>query len=444
MPYSKPRFSSAFFTKLLVFIGLSLSWSVVLLFFGARWQHFYIGLPLFGLFTGIMTFWFLDGLDYFVSYDPLPKPDALITLAVIVPIAGIISKYLLVLTLNIVFIRYRDILLATPAVCLIAFFCQTMGGMRFVKSGKKRKIFFLTTEAEAKKVLRALRSKLLLKYYEPIFGNDLEKVPAEDEITAVVISRSEIFRFEKRENVIEAMISGQEIVDYREMTAKLRGHLDIDSLDLWMFLNQSVHKNTSGRIYYTSKTVVERILSTLLLLLLSPLFVLVAMITKLTSQGPIFYGQTRLGYHGLEFKLWKFRSMRNDAELTGPQFSKMGDARITPFGGFLRKTRIDEFPQLWNVIRGEMSLIGPRPERPEFYNEFEKELPIFRFRLLVPPGITGWAQVMGGYAASFAQMKRKLEYDLFYLQRMSPKMDLHIAIKTTTVAMKSLFRSSAK
>lgn len=425
-------------------MGLSLSWVWVLIVCDARWEHFYFEAPLYGICTSIITFWLLDGLDYFISLNPLPQPEALITLGVVVPLAGVLSKYLLLLTLDIAFIPYRNVLLFSPFICLSTFFCQWIGGKRFEKSGQKRKLCFLTNQTEAEKVLRALRSKLLLRYYEPIFVDDLENVPLHDELTAIVISRSELFHFEKRESVIEAMISGKEIVDYRELTSRLRGHLDIDSLDLWMFLNQSVHKNTSGRIYYTSKTVMERAFSGVLLLLLLPIFLSVALLTKILSPGPVFYGQIRLGYHGQRFKLWKFRSMSIDAEKSGPQFSKLGDARITPLGRFLRKTRIDELPQLWNVIRGEMSLIGPRPERPEFYAEYEKELPLFRFRLLVPPGITGWAQVMGGYASSLSQMKRKLEYDLFYFQRMSLKMDILILVKTVVVATQSLFRTSAK
>jgi lipopolysaccharide/colanic/teichoic acid biosynthesis glycosyltransferase len=130
--------------------------------------------------------------------------------------------------------------------------------------------------------------------------------------------------------------------------------------------------------------------------------------------------------------------MRSDAEKQGHKWSVRGDSRITGFGIFLRKSRIDELPQLWNIARGEMSLIGPRPERPEFYTIIEKEIPLFPTRLLVRPGITGWAQVMGGYAATMNQTRRKLEYDLFYLQRMSPKMDAIIALKTLVVAVSSL------
>ena len=440
----KYRFSSAFFTKTNIFLGLILFWTLGLVCFEPEWLQSPFEMLLFGGLTAVFTFWFLDGLDYFSSLDPLPRPDSLLTLSVVVPVAAITSKYVLVLVFNLIFLRYRSILIASPFICFTTYAVQWASGMRFVKSGVKRKICFLTTEAEAEKVMRALRSKLLIKYYEPVFANDLDSLPTQDEITCVVISRSELFHFEERESVISAMLAGKQILDYREMTSRLRGHIDIDTLDLWMFLNHSVHKSTFGRIYYSSKTVFERFFSAFLLLALLPLFLVVATLSKMSSPGPIFYGQSRLGFRGTAFKLWKFRSMKKDAEKMGPQLSKMGDARITPFGNFLRKTRIDELPQLWNVVRGEMSLIGPRPERPEFYNEFEKQIPIFRFRLLVPPGITGWAQVMGGYAATPSQMKRKLEYDLFYLQKMSPKMDVIISLKTIAVALASFFRTSAK
>jgi lipopolysaccharide/colanic/teichoic acid biosynthesis glycosyltransferase len=309
-------------------------------------------------------------------------------------------------------------------------------GLFFEYFGRPRKICFLTSEEESGKVLKAFRAQRILRYFEPVSSADLSRAPGQRELAWIVISRAALHRFEKNEAVLEAMLSGQELVDYRELMARLNGRLEIDSLDLWSFLNEASHRSTSTRIYESVKIVLERFLSAFLLVALLPFFLLVAIAVKATSPGPVFYGQTRLGYRGQSFVLWKFRSMRQDAEAGGPRWATHGDPRITSFGTFLRKTRIDELPQLWNIIRGEMSLIGPRPERPEFYRQLEEKVPLFRFRLLMRPGITGWAQVMGGYAATLEQTKRKLGYDLFYLQRMSPRMDVIIALRTLAVAFR--------
>ena len=152
---------------------------------------------------------------------------------------------------------------------------------------------------------------------------------------------------------------------------------------------------------------------------------------KATSRGSIFFGQERVGLDGVPFTLFKFRTMVPDAEAaTGPKWATSDDPRITKVGRILRKTRIDELPQLLNVLKGEMSLIGPRPERPVFVEQFEREIPYYRERVGVRPGITGWAQVRQGYAASAEETKEKLAYDLFYLKNQSFMLDLMIAVMT--------------
>jgi nucleoside-diphosphate-sugar epimerase/lipopolysaccharide/colanic/teichoic acid biosynthesis glycosyltransferase len=401
------------------------------------------GIPL-SLVTGyaslaaIMMFWLLYGLDYFRSYHPVPSPESLFTLAVISPIAGALAKYIMLAIFTVEMLRYRQILAISPLVAILVYFIQVSGGLAFIRSGIKRKVCLLTSREETTRVTRAFRSKGILKYYEFVDHQALAQEYVRDEVACVVISRSEAKYFKNQESTVQAMIAGCEIIDYRELVARLTGHLDLETLNLWVFLQESVGKRILGRFYYSSKTVLERVLAAILLVVSMPLFIVVALFISIGSRGPIFYGQTRLGYQGKQFRLWKFRSMREDAESNGPQWSKKNDPRVTRTGAFLRKTRIDELPQLLNVIKGEMSLIGPRPERPEFYNELETEIPLFRFRLLVRPGITGWAQVMGGYASTIAETRRKLEYDLFYLQRMTPPMDFLIAAKTVAVGLRGL------
>ena len=172
-------------------------------------------------------------------------------------------------------------------------------------------------------------------------------------------------------------------------------------------------------------------LSLLILIVLSPLMLLVALLVKLTSKGPAIFAQERVGRYGKPYVMYKFRTMISDAEKhTGPVWATENDPRITPLGRFMRKTRLDELPQLFNVLKGEMSFVGPRPERAHFVDQFKKEIPLYSRRLRVRPGITGWAQVKWKYDASLEDVKEKTKYDLFYVENMSLRMDLKILLNT--------------
>jgi lipopolysaccharide/colanic/teichoic acid biosynthesis glycosyltransferase len=167
-----------------------------------------------------------------------------------------------------------------------------------------------------------------------------------------------------------------------------------------------------------------------------PIVLLTALIVKLTSRGPAFYTQTRVGQNGRLFTICKVRTMVHNCEsLTGPRWSMPGDPRVTRVGAFLRTTHLDELPQLLNVLRGEMSLIGPRPERPEFVPELEKALPAYWQRLTVRPGVTGLAQVQLPSDADLTTVRRKLAYDLYYIQELSPFLDLKLLLCTAFYAL---------
>ena len=166
------------------------------------------------------------------------------------------------------------------------------------------------------------------------------------------------------------------------------------------------------------------------LLLFLPFFPLVVLAVKLSSKGPIFFRQTRVGMGGRNFEVVKFRTMFTDAESGGAKWATKNDPRVTRVGMFLRKSRIDEIPQLWNVLRGDMGFVGPRPERPEFVAWLTEELPFYYLRTLIRPGLTGWAQVRYGYGATLAETKAKLEYDLYYIKHMSMGLDLLIMFET--------------
>ncbi|MGL5074723.1 MAG: sugar transferase [Waterburya sp.] len=190
-----------------------------------------------------------------------------------------------------------------------------------------------------------------------------------------------------------------------------------------------------NRINAKLKQIIDFLVAGVMLIVTLPITIPVAIAIKLNSPGPIFYSQVRTGLNGKKFRVYKFRSMYQNAEAKGIQWAKEKDPRITPVGAFIRLTRIDELPQLWNVFKGNMSLVGPRPERPEFDLQLREEIPYYDVRYLVKPGITGWAQVCYPYGASVEDAYQKVAYDLYYIKNYSLFLDLAIAFKTLRVVI---------
>jgi lipopolysaccharide/colanic/teichoic acid biosynthesis glycosyltransferase len=183
--------------------------------------------------------------------------------------------------------------------------------------------------------------------------------------------------------------------------------------------------------YVNFKFLAEFTFALTLLIITAPLLLLAAVLVKLTSRGPVFYSQVRLGRFGQPFTIYMLRTMHHNCESqSGPQWSIPGDSRVTPIGRILRRTHLDELPQLWNVLRGDMSLVGPRPERPEFVPQLERVLPCYRDRLLVRPGITGLAQIQLPPDTDLKSVRRKLAHDLYYVRKVSLWLDLRIIICT--------------
>ncbi len=184
---------------------------------------------------------------------------------------------------------------------------------------------------------------------------------------------------------------------------------------------------------YSVKRIADIALSLLAMTLLSPVYLVTAIIVKTTSPGPVFYAQERIGYHGRPFRMHKFRSMYIDAEDAGPALSKDDDPRITPFGRFMRKVRLDEIPQFYNVLKGTMSIVGPRPERQFYIDQIVKRAPEYLLLQRVKPGITSWGQVKYGYASNVDEMVERLRYDLLYIDNMSLIMDMKIMVYTAKI-----------
>lgn len=191
----------------------------------------------------------------------------------------------------------------------------------------------------------------------------------------------------------------------------------------------------TNKVYALLKRLIDFVVTVVFMPIVILLGIITAALVKLSSPGPILFRQTRVGRNDQHYTIYKFRSMYTDAEKHGAQWATEKDPRITPVGRFLRTTRLDELPQLWNVLRGDMSIIGPRPERPEFVKQLAKEIPHYHLRHLVRPGLTGWAQVQYRYGASIEDAAIKLTYDLYYVKNLSAVLDIKIALKTVLIVL---------
>lgn len=230
------------------------------------------------------------------------------------------------------------------------------------------------------------------------------------------------------EALIKSKLAGYQVMELAELIEKETAKIPLDYVNIHWFLEKF---EVMDQNFFRINRAFDVIVSLFLLVILFPFGFLTALVHKLFSSGPVFFIQERLGLHGVPFRVIKFRTMVNDAEKHGARFSGKNDARITAIGKFMRRLRIDEIPQLFNVLRGDMSMVGPRPERGVFIDSLSKEVPYYKLRLLVPPGLTGWAQVNDAYAGNDPNEHRnKLEYDLYYIKNRSIFLDLLIMLQT--------------
>lgn len=234
--------------------------------------------------------------------------------------------------------------------------------------------------------------------------------------------------------LLHCRMDGVYVEEQEAMYERIAGKIAVESLrPSYLIFGAGFAKHPVAEAV---KRVIDVFAATLGLILSVPLAVIAAVLVKLGSPGPILFTQERVGQDGRPFLLRKFRTMRVDAENeTGPVWAQSNDTRVTRTGRFLRLTRIDEIPQLWNVLIGEMSFVGPRPERPFFVEELQKEIPFYPLRLTVKPGLTGWAQVNHHYGASVEDAMEKLRYDLYYIKNVSPLFDLNIIARTVGVIL---------
>lgn len=322
---------------------------------------------------------------------------------------------------------------------IIAFKATRNTPKRLLLIGSKNEIEDFLKEAQT------LRSIQIVSYFGPetLIKSQKEELQFIERLTIQVLKKNQIdtlvilptkhtlineqMIFEISSNNISILTSGLFFKKYcRKIIPEFMSSSELLSLDLVSENKSALH----------IKRLLELAITLLVLVTTLPIFPIVALLIKLTSKGPAFYRQQREGVQGKKFNIIKFRTMINNAEVNGAQWAMDNDNRITRLGSFLRKTRIDELPQLFNILKGEMSLIGPRPERPEFTSELKKNIPFYTHRALLPPGLTGWAQIMYKYGSSEEDAQKKLQYDLYYISNFSIAFDLEILLKTVPLLMK--------
>ena len=265
-----------------------------------------------------------------------------------------------------------------------------------------------------------------------ILGNydDFPNLVSEHNVNHIIVGLPDSRKKLPIEMLLDFKSRGLFIEEAAAFYEQVAGKIPVDNLrPSWLVFNTGFY--ISKDIFFL-KRILSICLSLVLLILTSPLILLAAIMIKLDSRGPVFYKQERVGQNGKVFKLVKFRSMRQDAEKeTGPVWSTPGDdARVTRVGRLLRRSRIDELPQIYNILRGDMDMVGPRPERPVFVDQLSVDIPYYPLRHVVKPGITGWAQVNYGYASKVEHTIEKLQYDLFYIKNLSIALDIMVIFET--------------
>jgi len=347
----------------------------------------------------------------------------------------------------------RGIFLGFASFVLVAVVCMRLMYMAASRHGfMTQRCLVIGTTGEARKVIDLIRQNAhanlrilglihcgndrdrVGKFFDeyPVLGTldtlerfvelyDIERLvlAAGQDAEAVLLRQLRSFRYR-----------GIELIDFVALSEELAQEIPIDHIDdEWLFM---ASMNNSRFHVRRLKRLTDILVSSVGLLLAALPAAVAAILVKLDSPGPIFYRQERLGRESIPFIVYKFRTMRADAEsASGPVWAIEDDPRITRVGKWLRKFRIDEIPQLFNVFCGNMSLVGPRPEREVFIRKLSEKIPFYAERLLVPPGITGWAQVMYPYAASIEESRRKLQFDLYYIKHMSFFLDMYVLLKTS-------------
>jgi exopolysaccharide biosynthesis polyprenyl glycosylphosphotransferase len=324
----------------------------------------------------------------------------------------------------------KAILILNSLIFGIFFFEIRKFFLSFFSAHLFEKVVILGEGAETEKLKKEINEKPFLGYkvIELDFSKDLlDQIKKEGINTIVFFGEPE--KDPKFQNLFyNLLFLGVNFLDFPSFYERITEKIPVTSISkVWFFENL---KEGEKRIYDKFKRAFDVGVASVILLFTLPLWLLIALAIKIEDAGPVFYIQERVGKNKKIFKLIKFRSMIKEAEKEGPKWAEVEDQRVTKVGKFLRRFHLDEIPQMINVIRGDISLVGPRPERPEFVEKLEKEIPYYNLRHIIKPGFTGWAQIKFRYARSVMDSLEKFQYDLYYIKNRSLLLDLKILLKT--------------
>lgn len=263
---------------------------------------------------------------------------------------------------------------------------------------------------------------------------DINRIVASDNIDMIIVALPDRRSKLPMSALLDCKLRGISVIEGETFNERITGNIPLDHLKpSWMVFSDGFKSLRSRKIVKRS---FDLVLAVICLIISAPLMLLTAVLVKLESRGPVVFSQTRVGENGKDFNIYKFRSMRVDAEAsTGPVWAGATDNRVTRVGRVIRKIRFDELPQLINVLRGDMSFVGPRPERPFFVSKLKETIPYYEMRTVVKPGLTGWAQIKYPYGATTQDALEKLQYDIYYIKNMSPLLDLLIFFWTIKVVL---------
>lgn len=294
-----------------------------------------------------------------------------------------------------------------------------------ITKGSKIKIFFFDHSGETSSFTDFISDNPQLGY--KIIGNmdsaDLIVIPGKEKISA-----------DSAKILYEMVMKGKTVVDFYRFYESTTGKIPVSIIGENWFLENVIELDK--RKFEQTKRLIDIVLSALFLIPLALFLPFVAIAIKTTSSGPILYKQKRVGKNGKVFEITKFRSMTNNAEKDGAKWAEKNDKRVTAIGNILRKTRIDELPQILNVLKGNLSFIGPRPERPEFISDLSEKIPHYKMRHIVKPGLSGWAQINFPYGSSIEDSLQKLQYDLYYIKNRSIVLEASIILKTIMTVLR--------
>jgi lipopolysaccharide/colanic/teichoic acid biosynthesis glycosyltransferase len=379
----------------------------------------------YSLFSAIFPFWilmfFIEGLYTLRTYNPANLPISVIRSISISVIISFIFIYLFPLQGENFTPKTNLVLICFLALPLIYGWRKFFFNF-FAKESRLRETVLIGSDETLRMVQKEIESKPHLGYKIVSINND---IPPEAKLIAIErhFVRTELYQ------KIFSLLGSVEIMDLASFAEKISGKIPINAIDESWFIEYCGHQES--RSYDFIKVLIDKTIAILMLILLIPIAAILFPILLIFHGRPLFFKQIRTGLNNKPFKLYKLRSMVVDAEKTGAQWAKPGDARITKIGKILRKSRLDELPQLINIIRGEMSIVGPRPERPEMISkELAPNIPFYNLRHLVKPGVTGWAQVTFRYGFSTEDSKEKLQFDLYYVKNRSLWLDILVFLKT--------------